>query len=381
MKLLTRDQIDVLSRFKSEKYLTTSFFLDSDKSQKSKKEIQVAVKNLLTIGRTKLDSLDLGKENRASLCRDLDKINEYCSQNLSSSNSQGLALFSCQGERFWQDIHLPHPPRNRIFFDRNPYLRPLSAILGTYRHIIAFLFDRREARWYEVFMGELKLLESVTSDVPSKVKEGGFEGTQAKRIERHIEAHLHDYFKKAAQTTFDLFKKNHFDWIFLGCEDKYFSDFKPFLHAYLRERLKGRLKAKPTDSCDKILKESVELENRLNKAEEDEVVRRLVAELESGGLAVSGIKETLRRLNQVEVQNLIVTHNFSAEGKICPRCKFLYLEELLCPNCQVKTERVVDVVDEAIEAALKKHAEVRHITPPSKLDRFGKIGAFLRYKV
>jgi hypothetical protein len=47
----------------------------------------------------------------------------------------------------------------------------------------------------------------------------------------------------------------------------------------------------------------------------------------------------------------------------------------------VKTERVADVVDEAIEAAMKKNSEVRHITPPSKLDRYGKIGAFLRYKV
>jgi hypothetical protein len=47
----------------------------------------------------------------------------------------------------------------------------------------------------------------------------------------------------------------------------------------------------------------------------------------------------------------------------------------------VKTEGVVDVVDEAIEAAMKKNAELRHITPPSKLDHYGKIGAFLRYKV
>ncbi len=380
MKLLTRDQIDALSRFKSEKYLTTSFFLDSDKSKKSKKAIQVSVKNLLTIGRTRLESLDLSKEKKASLSQDLDKIHDFCTYNI-FSNSQGLALFSCQGENFWQDLHLPHPPRNRILFDRNPYVRPLSAILGKYRSIIAFLFDRREARWYEVFMGEIKLLESLTSDVPSKVKEGGFEGTQAKRIERHIEAHLHDYFKKTAQMTFNLFQKNHFDWLFLGCEDTYFSDFETFLHTYLKERLKGRLKAKPTDSQDKILKECLGFEKQITKAEEDEIVRRLVAELESGGLAVSGIKETLRRLNLVEVQRLVVTHNYSLEGKTCPRCKFLYLEETVCPNCQVKTERAMDIVDEAIEAAMDKHADVKHINPPSKLDRYGKIGAFLRYKV
>jgi hypothetical protein len=41
---------------------------------------------------------------------------------------------------------------------------------------------------------------------------------------------------------------------------------------------------------------------------------------------------------------------------------------------------VPDIIDQAIESAFEKNAEVRHITPPSKLDHYGKIGAFLRYK-
>jgi len=380
MKLLNRQQIESLSRFKSENYPTTSFFLNTDKGHLSKKEILVSAKNLLTFGRTRVESLDLGKDKKASLCRDLDKINEFCSQNL-TANSLGLSIFSCHAENFWEDIHLPHPPRNRILFDHNPYVRPLSQILGRYRRICAFLIGRREAKWFNVFMGEITLLETLKSDVPSKVKEGGFEGTEAKRIERHIEAHLHDHFKSAAQRTFDLFKKNQFDWLFLGCEDNHLSEMELFLHRYLLDRLKGRLKAKPTDPLDKILRETVELEQQLHKAEEEDLVRRFVAELEKGGRAVSGIKETLRRINQVEAQTLLVTHNFVVGGKICPRCKFLYLEDAVCPSCQIKTNAVSDIVDEAIESAFRSHAEVKHISPPSKVDHYGKIGAFLRYKV
>ncbi|MDP2914531.1 MAG: hypothetical protein Q8O91_03670 [Candidatus Aminicenantes bacterium] len=380
MKLLSRQQMENLSRFKSEKFLTTSFFLNTDKSRQSRKEILVTAKNLLAVGRTRLEALSLEKDRKASLGGDLDKITDFCSQNM-TSNSHGVAVFSCQGERFWEDIHLPHPPRDRILFDHNPYIRPLSQILSRYHRICVFLVGRPSAKWYSVFMGEISPLDALTNELPVHDKEGDFDGTSVRRIERHLEAHVHEHYKRASQRTFDLFKKEKFDWLFLGCEDGFFSELELFLHSYLRERLKGRLKAKPSDRDDKVLKEAVELEDQLNQAAEAETVRRLVAELEKGGLAVSGVKETLRRLNQVEVQTMLVTHNFAASGKICPKCRFLYLDEAVCPSCQKATDPVADVVDEAIESAFRSHAEVKHITPPSKLDHYGKIGAFLRYKV
>jgi peptide subunit release factor 1 (eRF1) len=229
-------------------------------------------------------------------------------------------------------------------------------------------------------MGEISLLDNLIEDVPSKVREGGWEGYESKRIERHVATHLHDYFKKIAKRTFELFKKNHFDWLFLGCRDKYRSDFEPLLHPYLKSSLKGWLKAMPSDSPSTVLKESLGLEKKLKKGEEDEIVHALVSELEKGGLATSGLKRTLRGLNRGEVQTLITTSNFSKPGRICPKCHFLFVDELRCPSCKRKTDPRVDVIDEAVEAAMDKNCQVRHIIPPSKLDRYGKIGAFLRYK-
>jgi len=380
MKLLNWDEVEALSRFKSENYLTTSFFLGTDKSRLSKKEILLSLKNLLNNGLARLQGLDISKDKKESIRQDLEKINKQISQNFSSSHFSGIAIFSCHGQSFWQVFGLPEPPRNRVLFDHNPYVRPLSDILDEYHHIFGFLIDRREAKWYKIFMGEILPLESLSSDVPSKVKEGGFEGYESKRIERHVEARLHDHFKRAAQKAFELFKKNHFDWLFLGCHEKYISDFEPFLHNYLRTRIKATLKAKPSDSKDKILKESIELEKKLKKDEEEAIVQKLVSELERGGRACSGVKDCLRSLNQAEVQTLVITRNFSTQGKLCPQCKLLYLEELRCPSCQKKTTSVLDIIDEAIESALKINCDVRHITPPTKLDRYGKIGAFLRYK-
>jgi peptide subunit release factor 1 (eRF1) len=380
MKLSSRKQIKLLAEFKNENLLTTSFYLDTDKGRLAKKEITLSFKNLLSQGRTRLESLDISKNKKESLQQDLEKVSRFGAQRLPSLNSSGLAIFSCSGANFWQDFALPEAPRNRIIFDRDPYVRLLSAILDEYHRICALLLERRGARWFDIFMGEIALLDSLTSDVPSRVREGGWEGYESKRIERHIDAQLHEHFRKASQKTFDLFKKNQFDWFFLGCKEEYRSDLEPLLHPYLKERLKSWLKTNSNDSEDKILKQAIEIEKKLKKEEEAALAQSLISELEKGGRAVSGVKEVLRKLNQAEVQTLIVTRNFSKEGKSCPKCHFLYVDELRCPVCQLKTENVLDVIDEGVEAAMDKKCQVRHITPPSKLDRYGKIGAFLRFK-
>ncbi|MFZ2052878.1 MAG: hypothetical protein WAU81_01655 [Candidatus Aminicenantales bacterium] len=379
MKLTSQTQIRALAGFKSDSLWATSFYLDTDKSRQTKKEIAVSFKNLLNEGRARLDSTDLSRARKSSLHQDMEKIAHFGTQRLPSFNGTGLAIFSCQGAKFWQDLALPRPPRNHLFFDRNLHIRPLLAIRDEYHRICTLLLSRQEARWYEVFMGEIELIDGFQSDVPSRVREGGWKGYESKRIERHIDAHLHDHFKKAARKTFELFKKSQFEWLFLGCKEEYRSDFEPLLHPYLKERLKGWLKTNSSDTEDKILKQALEIEKLLKAEEEAGLAQTLVSELEKGGRAVSGIQDVLSKLNAAEVQTLVLTRNFAREGKICPKCHFLYLETLRCPVCQVKTEKVQDIVHESVHAAMDKKVRVRYVTPPSKLDRYGKVGAFLRY--
>ncbi len=380
MKLSSRKQIASLAKFRSDRFLTTSFYLNTDKSKLTKKQILLSLKNLLNKNRVFLEKMDVGKNKRESLLLDLEKISRFCKENINSHSRKGLAVFSCNEENFWEPFDLPSPPRNRLIFDQNPYVRPLSALLNEHRRICLLTLDRKESKWYELFMGELSQLDHITGDVPSKVREGGWEGYESKRIERHIATHLHDYFKRSAQLTFDLFKKNNFDWLFLGCMDEYCREFEPLLHPYLKERLKTRLKAKPSDSPSKILREASALEKKLKDEEESELLNLFISELAKGGLATSGLKNTLRSLNRGEVQTLLVTRHLSKPGKFCPKCGFLYADEIKCPSCQRKTEPLIDVIDEAVELALNKKSQVIHIDPPTRLSRYGNIGAHLRYK-
>ena len=99
MKLSSQQQIEGLARFKNGRYLTTSFYLNTDKGQQNRKEIIVSAKNILTAAGARLDGMNLEKDQKASVCADMDKILEFCSLN-QATTARGFGLFSCRGENF-----------------------------------------------------------------------------------------------------------------------------------------------------------------------------------------------------------------------------------------------------------------------------------------
>jgi hypothetical protein len=188
MKFQSRSQIEVLTKFDGQGDLVTSFFLDTDKGRLNRKEIQIALKHLLNGARAQVDALDASRERIQSLECDLALIGDHGAKMLAAGSGDGLAVFSCSRRNFWQALELPHGPRNRVMIDVNFYVRPLAAILDKYSSICALLLSRREARWYDISMGEIKALDEIKSDVPGRVRDGGFEGTEGKKIERHLDA-------------------------------------------------------------------------------------------------------------------------------------------------------------------------------------------------
>jgi peptide subunit release factor 1 (eRF1) len=274
MKLISREQIEKLAKFKSSKFLTTSFYLDTKKRKKTKKEVNLAMKNLMSKGKSLMEGMSIDRDQKESLLKDLELIDRYRRRRLASYKAAGLALFSCAGEGFFQEFELPNSPLNRIIFDHNPYVRLLSAIVNEHPRICTLTIDRKEAKWHDIFMGEISPMDSMAGDIPKRVKEGGWEGYESKRIERHINQQLKDYFKRAAQNTFRLFKEREFDWLFLGCQDEYCTEFDTFLHPYIKNRMKGRLKAGSGEPPDRILQKTEALVKDLKVREKEEILNR-----------------------------------------------------------------------------------------------------------
>ena len=64
MKFQDRTQIEALAKFNGQGDLVTSFFLETDKGRLNRKEIQLALKNLLSGAKVQACGLAAGKEKK-----------------------------------------------------------------------------------------------------------------------------------------------------------------------------------------------------------------------------------------------------------------------------------------------------------------------------
>ena len=173
MKFTSRSQIESLGHLQAGDLWISSLYLDTDKSRLTRKEIGLALKNLLNEARGKLEPMDLAKANKDSLSQDLEKLGAFAGQSILSSSAPGLAAFSCCRGRLMAGFHpapgAAQPPGHRegrvpSALDRDP---------GRFSSDLRPHPRAQEARWYGVFLGEISLMNRLASEVPSRVREGG----------------------------------------------------------------------------------------------------------------------------------------------------------------------------------------------------------------
>jgi peptide chain release factor subunit 1 len=318
-------------------------------------------------------------EERQWIEKDLIKIKGFV-ETLLESPHKGLVIFSCTAEEVWEVFFLAQPVRDQLVLDSSAYIRPLTSILDQYRRACTLLVDRTRARIFEVFMGEIEEQTEIFTNVPSKVREGGWYGLSERKIERHIKHHLHDHLKQVSDQTFIHFGKKGFDWLFLGGQIEVLPQMENTLHSYLRKKLKRTFRMDLSSDTKAVLDKTLELEGEVKKKEDRVLISRLTDSLKPEGLGVTGIHETLSSLYEGSVHTLLVEEGFSQEGAYCSKCRFMGLSAGLCPICGKEMSFVPDIVGEAVAAAIDQNCEVFHITPGCGLREVGSIGALLRYK-
>jgi peptide chain release factor subunit 1 len=343
--------------------------------------LKIRTKDLLQSARHDLQAKAGTHEQRESLRRDFERIEDFVMHEIVTNPSKGLAIFSCDSEKFWQAYRLPRMVRNILIADHDPYIRPLVAILSEYHRCCTVLADRVHGRLFEVYMGEIVEHAAVVDPVPRRVSEGGFGGREERNIERRRDRAVHHHFQHLADATFKLFKRQHFDWLILSGHREVLREFKQHLHPYLKERWVGDFDAEPgKTTMPEVLERSLEIEQRVEYEQERRLANELVRKAEVGNHAVSGVSATLGALTRGEARMLLVEDGFEMPGYVCSGCHYVSLDEQTCPRCQRPAEPCPDIVDEAIEVAMLQNCQIEHVQGPTPLRHAGGMGALLRHQ-
>lgn len=377
--MLTKKDIEFLRQSRSAVYPVISVYLNTDGKFNSKKHVETILKEMSRLARHQVESK--GKEYRRQALAEIQKVEDFIVKNFREFNCRGLALFSCSGEGFWHVVELPRPPRNRFVLGDAPFIRPLQFQEVEYHRFCTVMVDRNNARIFLIYKGVILEHRQVADEVPAKVRRAGWSGYDEKRTARKLDRKISEHLHHVADTLFELYKRDQFEWLILSGKGEYLKEFEAVLHSYLRERIVAHLDL-PVDTPEhEVLERSIRAEKSLVFKQHCRIVERLQQAVGAGGLAVIGLEETLRHLNAEAVETLIVARDYQQAGATCVKCHYLGILEETCPLCASPMMEAPDVITLAIDRALQRNCEVQQVYEGVGMDRAGNIGALLRFRL
>lgn len=370
MTTITEDTLRTLTGFKARGAPVTTCYLDVDgRRLLTQRDVEQELDGVLRQAR--------GRANgTAAVHADLDRIEGYVKGGFDRSRVRGLALFSCSSPEMFQVVPLPVRVRSRVVVNDQPAVGQLEAIAEARARFGVLLVDRQRAR---MFVFELDELVEHTEQVGELPRDYDSRGERERGdVDGHVDAMASQHVRNAAALAFSVFQRDGFEHMCIGVSDDIAGELEGALHAYLRERLVGRIAVTPQAAPAVVQKAVVALEEATERTREAQVVARLLDTVGAGGRAVTGLGPVLEAVNQRRVEHLIVSHEYEAEGWRCEETTALHAVR---PHREdgPPLRHIDDVVEEAIDDALAQGAKVEICVGSADLDVHGRIGALLRY--
>jgi peptide chain release factor subunit 1 len=379
MAEIDRAFLRTLAEWRADGAPVSSVYLDVDGRRYPKKEEVVRRARSLTddLLRQAQDH-HLSKDATCSVSKDVQRMVEHV-EGVERDSTRGLAMFACSSSDLWEAVEVPRPVPDRAGLADHAYVVPLEALVETYQSFCTALVDRSRARILLAKMGRIEERTDILDDVPGRHEQGGWSQS---RYQRHIEEHAVEHLKHVADRLLGFWKVRRFDHLILAGPHEVVVEFERNLHDYLSRRIVDRIPLSMTASPADVLARSLEVEERVEAARERELVDRIRAEAAAGRHGVVGLEAVLASLNDGRVEALAVPFGLEREGVRCTTCGRLWMAGARCPTCRGRTERVPDVVDEAVASAIRQSARVDVLTlvsdDPRRL-REVEAGALLRY--
>lgn len=379
MTILDRETLRKLADWSTDGFPVVSLYLDVDGRRFPKRADYVArAEHLARKAHEAAQSLE-ERDHARSVHRDAKRMLDVVTDRFDRKGVRGLALFGCGATGLWEELTLPRRVPERLVISGRPYLLPLEAMLEGSEAVCMTLVDREKARLFVSSLDRVDEVSDVLDEVPGWHDQGGWSQS---RFQRHIKEHVQRHLKHVADVLLRLVQRGRYQHLLLAGPDEVVAELERDLHDYVRRTIVARTTLPVASSAADVLERVREVEEDLERRREEEAVRRLGSEVEGEtGRAVAGMDGTLAALEEGRVETLLVAADLEASGVACPSCGHLALRGRSCPACGAAMRETADLVEEAVESALRQRCRVEVIPhgPRLELGRLGGIGALLRF--
>lgn len=303
---------------------------------------------------------------RLSLRGDLERIEEAAAG--TRWKPPAVAVFSCSGRGFYEEVPLPRRVRERAVLDTGPWVRPMLALLDELHRTCVAVLDAAEARIWELYQGELVAARRFRDPHLRKPDFAGWHGLEERRVRNRADELERAHFRRLAAELDALFRRDRYDLLVLGGHEEEVERFLGFLPRALAERLAGTFALDPrTATLEEVRRRADEIVERYQREEERRLVQEALEAAAAGGRAVLGLERCLEAGSLAAVRLLLVHDEAAAPGAVCDACRWLAAREGPCPLCGEPMRPTADVVEELIETVIDEGGAVEHVHAETEL--------------
>jgi peptide subunit release factor 1 (eRF1) len=196
---------------------------------------------------------------------------------------------------------------------------------------------------------------------------------------QRIRVEKHRHYAEIAQRLFELARTTAIRGIVLAGTGAEAGAVAPHLHSYVTRLVLGNVRLNPkTVTPPEVFTAVLTVQGTSERAAEAEHIQALREGLGTGW-AVNGFEPTLRALSRGQVRTLLVHAEHAQPGFRCATSGRLTVTAEGC-RAEGDAEPVFDVVDDAIEDALRQHAQVDVVEDRGARAKVDGLAALLRFR-
>jgi peptide subunit release factor 1 (eRF1) len=377
-----REPLARLTRVRPGRHRVVSCYLKLEPRDRSRGKYLIKLKNRARTVLDGLPRLGLEKDVEDAVRKDIDRVLEFIRLPANLPATQGIAVFACSGIGLFETIPLPVVHRSRLGIDATPLVRELASLEDEFGRILTAVVDRTGARFFEVTAFDARELSGLHS--PS-TRGGRFRGDNdgpgwgEHAYNNRIREEKQRHFEAVARQLFAVDRHQPAHGIVLGATGADAGAVEPFLHNYLADRLMGSVKLTPRQATVPLVHEATLAVRAAWERETEKQLVEEVVEAQGNGWAVNGVRDTLRALARGQVRSLLVHADVALPGFRCSESGRLALTERDCRG-EGDPIPVLDVVDDAIEEALRQHVDVNVVYDTEAADQIDGLAGMLRFR-
>jgi peptide chain release factor subunit 1 len=369
--MTTHETIDRIIRFDGSGLPIVSLYVRVDPDNSVHTRVSSLLDQVRPIGRDR----SLAHDARLSIRKDLERIAGAAGEERWKPGM--MALFSCSGRDFFEEVSLPRAIRDRVTVDATPWVRPMLAVLDEYHRMCVVVADEAAAQVWELYLREIHQVHWLRD--PALRKPDFAYGMAEHRVHNKVEELAKRHYRRVVTMLDDMFRIHGFDLLAVGGHPYQVSAFTDFLPRQLRERLAGTFVIDAGTATPADVRRSAEaIMERYERDEERRLVAEIVEAVAQGRPAALGVEPCLWAGTVAAIQKLAVQEDATAPGVVCYRSGWLALSGDTCPLCGEPTRPTTDVIDELVETVIDQGGSVEHVSVDTGLRRH-LVGAMLRF--